>query len=447
MNAKVSAAALALAVFAAPALPATETRTIGLDARVAELERRLATAQAELAETHERIHAIESDLAELRNATAEDESQNGEDSVPIESDRTFRVGGAMRVNYAIGSYGDATGGPSRAARDGGNVSLDTLRLDTDYTNGPLDARFQYRFYDGYHALHTADLGYEFADKGQIKVGVTRVPFGPHKYGISKSWFFDQHFYVGLADDMDLGVRYSRPIGNTKFDIAYFISDEGSWAGSSRDSARYAYDVVNESGTGYEERGQFNVRGIYRVEQWSAPVDIGLSLQYGKLRSRGVQSDGDGFAVSAHAVANLDGFSVAGQLTRYRFDVGAEQPLGTDDLVQFGGFDAPATIASAAWIPAVSLRYNVDTDRIAWLDSVMPYLEYSAVVKDERRFKDSELFVLGAAWSRKGWYIYSDLALSNGNEFVGGESEFGDRLGANLDDQWQYRFNLNLGYYF
>ena len=47
----------------------------------------------------------------------------------------------------------------------------------------------------------------------------------------------------------------------------------------------------------------------------------------------------------------------------------------------------------------------------------------------------------------GWYIYNDLAFSNGNEFIGGDSSFGDRLGANADNDWITRFNINFGYYF
>jgi len=30
---------------------------------------------------------------------------------------------------------------------------------------------------------------------------------------SQSWFFDQHYYVGLADDMDLGLKYVTERGN------------------------------------------------------------------------------------------------------------------------------------------------------------------------------------------------------------------------------------------
>jgi len=54
--------------------------------------------------------------------------------------------------------------------------------------------------------------------------------------------------------------------------------------------------------------------------------------------------------------------------------------------------------------------------------------------------------------------YSDLAYSNGNYFVGNEASgngsddygrldgVGD-FGVNGNDEWNYRFNLNLGYYF
>jgi hypothetical protein len=69
-----------------------------------------------------------------------------------------------------------------------------------------------------------------------------------------------------------------------------------------------------------------------------------------------------------------------------------------------------------------------------------------------------MWVIGAAWASGGWYIYSDLAYSNGNYFVGNEASgngsddygrldgVGD-FGVNGNDEWNYRFNLNLGYYF
>lgn len=424
----------------AEAAPDTAT----LEARISTLERELAQTRAELSASRKR----EADAKEMRQVATQDSAEVPADFV-IEDGLggQLKVGGAIRANYAIGDYGEATGGPSRAERDGGNFTLDTFRINLDYSNDQLLGKLEYRFYNGYHFLHTGWIGYQFDDSSQIEVGVNRVPFGPGPYGVSQSWFFDQHYYVGLSDDMDLGVKYTRTDGNWTFDAGYYFSDEGTGAGNSRDSARYSYDVVNESGTGYEEQNQVNLRAIYHFDDASIKTDLGASVEYGLLSSKGPQDDGSHWAASVHMVNTWQNFTLATQLTRYAYDVDAMQPLGTDKRVQFGAYDFPSTAAARAWIPAVSLSYHHDTPSIPWLDYVVPYIEYSAIVKSEDGFNDSELLTLGAAWAHGGWYIYTDLAMSNGNEFVGGEAAYGDRLGANSDNEWQSRFNVNLGYYF
>ena len=94
-----------------------------------------------------------------------------------------------------------------------------------------------------------------------------------------------------------------------------------------------------------------------------------------------------------------------------------------------------------------------TDGIPWLDYALPYIEWSSIIKDESAFNDSQLFILGTAWARGGWYIYSDLAYSDGNYFVGNERDNYGRIdgvgdfGVAGNDKWNYRFNLNLGYYY
>ncbi|MBN2333751.1 MAG: hypothetical protein JXO49_09790 [Deltaproteobacteria bacterium] len=380
----------------------------------------------------------------------------------------FSIGGAMRANYTVGDYGpELDNRPSRAEEDGGSVNLDTFRINIGYEQGSWIGKLEYRFYpgygtnnhDSYHFLHTGWIGYNFADQSQIQVGVNRVPFGPGAWGISQSWMFDQHYYVGLADDMDFGVKYSKPLGNLKLDFAYYFSDEGSYYGEnfSRDSVRYSYDVVDETGDGYQERHQFNVRAIYTMKSGDVSTDLGASLQYGQLESNGPQDDGEHYAASVHAVTTWGNWKLAPQLTYYKYDVDDDQPLGTDKLVQFGAFDFPTLVAAEAWIPAVSLSYTLKTPQLEWLDYVVPYVEYSAIVKEENSFNDSEMIVLGAAFASGGWYIYADLAYSNGNDFVGNEVGYGspsfapvwtsNRFGANPTNEWEYRFNINFGYYF
>ncbi|MFO7830472.1 MAG: hypothetical protein R6V18_00650 [Desulfuromonadaceae bacterium] len=357
------------------------------------------------------------------------------------------IGGAIRANYTIGDYAPRSGeGPSRADEDGGDFDLDVFRINLDYERGNWVAKAEYRFYPGYNMLHTGWFGYNFDDGSQVQVGVNRVPFGPGAYGVSQSWMFDQHYYVGLSDDMDLGVKYSKNIDNLALDFAYYAMSEGDWYGGSEDSARYSYDVVDASGDGYEEEHQFNVRAIYTISSGDITTDLGASLQYGLLDSNGPQDDGDHFAGSVHATTSIGNLTIAPQLTYYSYDVDEDQPLGTDKKVQFGAYDYNTAVAAEAFIPAISVSYKIETPQLDWLSYVLPYVEYSSIMKDESDFNDSDMFVVGAAWANGGWYIYTDLAYSNGNDFVGNESGW-DRYAANPDDEWEYRGNINFGYYF
>lgn len=381
------------------------------------------------------------------------------------------VGGAMRVNYYTGDYEDdfgATGNysesrPSRDKNDGGTFALDTFRINLDYSKDNIVGKVEYRFYpgygsnnsDGYHFLHTGWLGYNIDEQSQVQVGVNRVPFGPGPYGVSQSWLFDQHYYVGLSDDMDLGVKYITAIDNLKLDFAYYFSDEGTYFGSTEDSARYSYDVVDEMGHGYEERNQFNIRGIYTIEGDTITTELGASLQYGILDSNGPQDDGDHYAASIHPKFKMGNFTLATQLTYYEYDVDPSPDQPNDELVAFGAYDFPTLVAAEAYVPAVSLSYYLETPQIDFLEYMIPYIEYSSIVKEESDFNDSEMLVIGSAWANKGWFIYTDLAFSNGNDFVGNESGWGanqanyftsNRFGANPTDHWEYRFNINFGYY-
>ncbi|PXA04201.1 hypothetical protein DDZ13_08500 [Coraliomargarita sinensis] len=390
----------------------------------------------------------------------------------------LKIGGAVRANYYGGDYTDS--GAKNANRgDDGTISLDTFRINMDYKRGPWLGKLEYRFYpgysgsnsDSYHFLHTGWLGYDFDNAGQLQVGVNRVPFGPGPYGISQSWFFDQHYYVGLSDDMDLGIKYTETRGDWTFDLAYYYSDEGSWYGEnfSTDSVRYSYDVVDETGDGYEERNQFNARAIYAAEFGEVKADLGVSAQFGFLKSNGEQDDGEHYAFSVHPIFKWNNWTLAPQLTYYKYNIdgyvdrtddGIDNP--TDDLIQFGAYDFPTFVATEAWMPAISLSYYYEVDQVDWLDYIIPYAEYSAIMKTESEFNDSEFITAGAAWGRGGWYIYTELAFSNGNDFIGNEVGYGDptsgasnndgvfqsdRFGGNSTDEWETRFNVNFGYYF
>jgi len=382
----------------------------------------------------------------------------------------LKIGGAVRVNYLVGDY--TQGVNTSATRGGsGNFALDTFRINLDYERGAWIGKAEYRFYpgygvnnaDSYHFAHTAWLGYNFDSGDQIQVGLNRTPFGPGAYGVSQSFFFDQHYYVGLSDNMNVGFKYTTDrFENWTFDFAYYGIPTPTGAGNNfgNDSSRYSYDVVDETGEGYEESHQINLRGIYSTEIGDINADLGGSLQYGILDSNGPQSDGDMFAASIHGVFKSGNWTLAPQLTYYNYDVAYPDGLGNtiDQVVTMGAYDFPTEVAAEAWIPAVSLSYYHETKQIEWLDYMIPYIEYSSLVKTEESFNDSEMFIVGSAFGRGGWYIYTDLVLSNGNDFIGNRDVspaldfnttggFTGQFGENSDDTWQTRFNINFGYYF
>ena len=442
---------------------------------VAALERRVAELNRELERTRQELATAKTEADASRQKATRAEAELA--ASPQPESKKFQVGplsigGAMRVNYVLGSYTNGDSGPNRGG-NGGNVELDTFRINLalDYEN--IVGELEYRWYPAgagknYNFLHTGWLGYRFEDGSHVEVGVNRVPFGPGPYGVSQSWFFDQHYYVGLADDMDLGVKYVTEVGNWTLDAAFYAASEGNWFGRSDDSARYSYDAVkwresiDEDGNvtyggpvnGYAERNQFNIRAIYHLDDTSVPTDLGISVQYGQLKGKGTD-DGSHWAASAHMVNQIGKLKIASQITRYEIDVDADNPWGTDTLIPMGAYDFAWPVATKAWIPAVSVSYQVDTPQIGWLDYVLPYLEYSSIIKDEDSFNNSQMWTLGAAWARGGWYIYSDLAYSTGNYFVGDDGDdyanivdrgVGD-FGVTGNDKWNYRFNINLGYYF
>ena len=432
---------------------ATDNSTVqSLEARVEHLTRELQIANEALVRAREEARSAEDQLA----------SSQSNDDVAI---GPLTVGGAVRVNYVHGDYPEIGDAPQRGG-NGGNVELDTFRINLDLEYQQIRGKLEYRWYDGYNFLHTAWLGYDFGPDGELQVGLTRVPFGPGPYGISQSWFFDQHYYVGLADDMDVGVKYLHQWRNWDFAVAYFATSEQHWNGASADSARYGYDIVrwrsaiDEDGNivsapenGYDERNQFNLRAIYALESNSLPSKVGVSLQYGQLRGRRTDG-GHHAAASVHMVNQLGELTLASQLTRYEIDINGRKYLGSDSLVPMGAYDFAWPVATDAWLPAVSLSYHYSTPGIPWLDSVTPYLEYSGILKDADLANDSEMVIIGAAWASGGWYIYTDYARSNGNLFVGSKGDnysnivegVGD-FGANGNNTWNNRLNINFGYYF
>ena len=73
-----------------------------------------------------------------------DEEQAVEAAAPKKS--PIKIGGAFRVNYAYGTYGDADN-PHRRGEKIGDVDLEIFRLNADLDYHNVTSRIEYRWYD------------------------------------------------------------------------------------------------------------------------------------------------------------------------------------------------------------------------------------------------------------------------------------------------------------
>ncbi len=379
------------------------------------------------------------------------------------------IGGAMRANYVLGDYEkDGSGAPQRGG-EGGDFELDTFRINLGFQQDEFIGAVEYRWYTGYNFLHTGYVGYEADDFGRLVVGHTRVPFGVGPYGPANSWFFDQHYYVGLSDMMKIGATYTRSFDELTFDLGYYAIDIPNGRGASDESSRYSYAIVPEDVADipgvYEEENQVNARVIYSLEQLN--TDVGVSAQWSQLNAQDNRaSNSDAYAFSVHSSSTFGPLGLMLQLSSYKFDTDYNEVDGVrpnNDLIVMGAYDFAWPVASEGIIPSVAVSYTI-TPETDWVDSITFYNDYSVILKDGdlngSSFNDSQLNVTGMAIAKDGWYIYVDYALSDGNYFVGDKGDdygFGDDgefaaasvgdFGANQNDKWNGRFNINFGYYF
>jgi len=370
-----------------------------------------------------------------------------------QDEATIRFGGALRYNYYVKTWDG-----QEANRDkGGDFDLDTFRIEADGGYKDLTISAEYRFYAGYHMLHHGYVGWDYADRSDLLIGVSQVPFGIQPYA-SHNWFFDVGYYVGLEDDYDLGLQNVTTGDNWNLKLAFFKNDEGNYTGNSLDSARYSYDVVNASlpdPTGgespilrrNEEVNQFNGRYAYTFEHGEdSRTEVGVSGQYGFLYNAPLAKMGHHQAYAVHAVGDYGAFNVMASAMYYKYDqeVAEDDPAG-GDFVAYGAYDAPYWIASEG---------NIYLFNVAWasgwsfgpFESLTFYNDYSYLDKAESSFEDTQQNVLGMAGAAGPLYVYFDVAMGKNHPWLGGSWSYGLAQGDPEAD-WETRFNINFGYYF
>ncbi|PZX55929.1 hypothetical protein LV84_02291 [Algoriphagus ratkowskyi] len=349
----------------------------------------------------------------------------------------LKIGGALRFNYNLSSWKDGQ------KKRGGDFGYDLFRINTkaSYKGIFLDA--EYRLYSsefGGGMLKQGWIGYNFNDQNQIQVGLTQVPFGIQQYN-SNNWFFNLPYYVGLEDDLDMGVKYVHTGEKIEYHLAFFKNAEELKFGDNTEisPSRYSYDIAGRN----KEANQINGKFVYKFGK-EYLSRVGISLQYGGLYNLDTEEMGNHSALSIHYELTKGLWDV-----KVQFISAAHNPENaageSREIVSMAAYGAPYQVASDFTIYTLNVARNVPVE---WgpVSSLKFYNDFAFMGKNVSGFTDSFMNVTGVLVAAGNVYTYIDYAAGYNHSWLGGNF-VDDFAKGNPNATWEARFNVNLGYYF
>ncbi|TXK62184.1 hypothetical protein FU658_09885 [Alkalisalibacterium limincola] len=291
---------------------------------------------------------------------------------------------------------------------------------------------QYRWYDGFDAVHHAWAGWSLDADRDLRVGVQQVPFGLLPYA-SQGFWFGSGYYLGLEDDYDLGIVYRDERGDRSWHGGVMLRDE---YGTGANYDRYSFDVATTDALPYREVEHAVVRYARRFERGDWALEWGASGLLGRIEDR---TDGSTFRHAAAAL-HLEGargpWTLQGQWAHYDYDV----PGGR---VALSAFMFPFEVAARADVLSVNVVRDFDMSG-NWLDSLRCYNNLSTTRAGGPGLADSWLNVTGCSIGKGPMFTYFDWIAGRNMWFVGGP---GIGISEPGGDTWRSRLNINVGFYF
>ena len=332
------------------------------------------------------------------------------------------VGGAVRFNYGWLDYGPTS-----------RLQLELLRADVKAGAGPVFFSAQYRWYDGFDAVHHAYAGWNVTENTQIKAGIQQVPFGLLPT-VSQSFWFGSGYYLGIEDDYDPGVTVRHTRGDHQWTAGWFAGDE---YGTGARYDRYSFDVAQTDALPYRERDRVHLRYEHTGTLAEGELLLGASAFTGHVQNTTTRRHHGHHGAAVHAQWKRDGWTTQLQWARYRYSV-------PGDRMALSAFMAPFEIAAEADVPSANVAYSFGAQR--WLDDITCYNNLSMTRPTGRSqgTRDSWQNVTGCSLQKGIMLTYVDWIAGKNMWFAGGD-------GIGIDDggpsRWHSRLNLNIGFYF
>lgn len=340
----------------------------------------------------------------------------------LHRDPYFDPGGAVRFNYGWLDYGPTS-----------RLQLELLRADLDAGTGPFSFSAQYRWYDGFDAVHHAYAGWQFSDATQLKAGIQQIPFGLLPT-VSQSFWFGSGYYLGIEDDYDPGLVVIHRTGSTTWHLGWFSGDE---YGSGARYDRYSFDVAQTEALPYRERQRLHAR-VERARAWGGgELLLGASAFAGKVQNTQTRRHYGHQGAALHAQWQRDGWTAQLQWARYRYDV-------PGDRIAMSAFQFPFQVAAQADVPSANIAYSFGQK--GWLDDITCYnnLSMTRPVGHRAGLRDSWQNVTGCSLQKGIMLTYVDWIAGRNMWFAGGDGIGIDEGGPS---RWHSRLNFNIGFYF
>ncbi|MBW3551427.1 MAG: hypothetical protein KY442_11675 [Proteobacteria bacterium] len=332
------------------------------------------------------------------------------------------MGGAIRLNHGWKDYDPVD--PSKS-------DLELVRVDLQCERGRFICSAQYRWYDGFSAVHHAWVGIAPTPDQQVRVGVLQAPFGLLPYA-SHSFWFGSGYYLGIEDDYDLGIAWTLESDTWRGDVALFASDE---YGTGREDGRYSFDVATTPQHPFRERERLVGRIERTIESDTWTWRLGASLSLGEVERRPDGRRFDHRAGALHLEAVRGPLELETQWARYDYDVPGARIALTAFLFPFEiAARADVLTANAAWT----------FEPAGWFDAITCYNDYSTTRASGPGRADSVQNVTGCSFAKGVMFTYVDWIAGRNMWFVGGP---GIGLDAPERDRWHSRLNVNVGFYF
>ncbi len=407
---------------------------------------------------------IQTELPEIQHKKLRERDE------PLVEDLDFRITGSVSFSFNYRSWPKAqvAGEAFRPGAEGPQALFERVGFGFDGFYKGLVVSAEYRFYRKYATVHHGYIGYKHGDVFEFDAGVHRVPFGILPYA-SHNWFETLPYYLGLADDYDLGFKSIIRKGGLNVQLAYYIQAEPSQFGATMDSARYSYDVVKTdqaelcdpyldststhpvdpcdfggAAANNEEKHNGVARFAYEWQHRGEDrTEIGASGQFGGLYNSDTERFGTRWAAALHYTGTYRGFNF--QLEGLYYDNRPQNPTGQSRRwLTLGAWDAPYRVARRGAVAVGNIAYKLKlANRV--VDSIMFYNDHSFLWKPDDGFDYTQMNVTGVLIAARYVYIYLDAATGRNHPWF--SPEYSNALAEGEDDpSWWMWLNLSVGFY-